>query len=50
LTIKIAFTDKFFEGEWFHLDNLQDVALPTLMKKVIKKIPKEILGKFQKEI
>lgn len=46
LTIKIGMSQKFYEGDWVCLDNLQSVALPTVMKKVIKQIPGEFLKKI----
>lgn len=42
LTVKVAVSQKFCEGEWVFLDNLKSVALPTVMKKVIRQIPKKI--------
>lgn len=46
LTVKIGITHKVCEGNWVYLNNLQSVALPTVMKKVIKQIPKEVLENF----
>lgn len=46
LTVKVGVSQKLYEGNWVLLDNLQSVALPTVMKKVIKQIPKEILENF----
>jgi len=44
--VKIGITHKVCEGNWVYLNNLQSVALPTVMKKVIKQIPKEVLENF----
>lgn len=46
LTVKVGITQEVFEGNWVYLNNLQSVALPAVMKKVIKRIPKEILENF----
>ena len=48
LTVKVGIRQEICDGCWVSLDNLQSVALPTVMKKVIKQIPHEILRNFSK--
>ncbi len=45
-----GYGQKIFDGHWVTLDNLENVALPTVMKKVIKQIPDEIFKKDSKQI
>ncbi|MBY0281646.1 MAG: A/G-specific adenine glycosylase [Alphaproteobacteria bacterium] len=48
LTVKVGISPKLYKGDWIDLDHLPGVALPTVMKKVIKQIPTEILRNFSK--